>query len=206
LKKKSEKALLTIIGGSLKGEKIVLETEPDVRPTRQQVREAVFQIWAELIQGAVLLDPFAGSGAIVIEALSRGAEEIYASDIRADRLFDLKKKLKSLERKRPGLVEPLRIVLSSADYREAIGEHFASRRKFDLIYLDPPYQSGMGIEAIRLIARYELLNTDGRVMLEVSKRELASIERFLDEDIVFLMKKYHYGETYLFNMCINEDF
>ncbi len=204
MKKNKSNATLTILGGSLKGEKIILQTNDEVRPTRQIVREAVFQIWAERVVESVFLDPFAGSGAVVIEALSRGAEEIYASDIKPDVLFNLRKKLHAIEKKRPGLANPSRFILSSEDYQIALGNHFADRHKFDLIYLDPPYMSGYGLEAIRLIIRYELLDDDGRILLEVSKRERGKVERFIDEEIALLLKKYTYGETYLYHFCLDE--
>lgn len=190
----------------MKGEKIELEIDASIRPTRQQVREAVFQIWADFIEGATLLDPFAGSGAIVLEALSRGADEIYASDIRADYLFNLRKRLHDLGKKRKGLVETRRILISSDDYKEALSIHFASHRKFDLVYLDPPYQSDFGIDAVKLIFRYNLLSENGRIMLETSKREAREVEQFLkDEDNILLLKKYKHGDTYLYHLIINED-
>jgi 16S rRNA (guanine(966)-N(2))-methyltransferase RsmD len=204
VKKKKTKATLTILGGSLKGEKIILQTDDEVRPTRQLVREAVFQIWADRIVESIFFDPFAGSGAVVLEALSRGAEEIYASDIKPDILFSLRKRLRAIEKKRPGLAAPSRIILSAEDYKNTMSSHFADRHKFDLIYLDPPYNSGYGLDAIRLIARYQLLHDDGRILLEVSKRERGSVERFIDEDIALLMKKYTYGETHLYHFCLDE--
>lgn len=205
MKKAKNRSILTILGGGLKGEKIVLQTDEKLRPTRQIVREAAFQIWSDRISGAVFLDPFAGSGAVILEALSRGAGEIYASDVRPDILFDIRKKLRALEKKRPGLADARRIILSSDDFTQTLGMHFEKKQRFDLIYLDPPYNSGFGIEAVRLISRYELLSDDGRILLEVSKREKKQIERFLDEDIVFLLKRYKYGETFLYHFCMNED-
>ena len=201
MKKAKNKATLVISGGALKGEKIVLQTDEKLRPTRQIVREAAFQIWSDRIVGSVFLDPFAGSGAVILEALSRGAGEIYASDVSPDILYDIRKKLKSLGKKRPGLAEASRIMLSSNDVNSAFSTHFMDKRKFDLIYLDPPYASGLGIESVRLISRYELLNDDGRILLEVSKREKNSVKRFLNEEIIFLLKRYKYGETYLYHFC-----
>lgn len=205
MKKQKDTATLTILGGSLKGEKIIVPTNNEVRPTRQKVREAVFQIWADRIVESVFLDPFAGSGAVIIEALSRGAEEIYASDIKPDVLFNLRKRLVAIEKKRPGLANPLRFILSSDDYQIVLANHFADRHKFDLIYLDPPYMSGYGQDAIRLIIRYQLLHDDGRILLEVSKRERSKVEKFIDEDIALLLKKYTYGETILYHFCLEED-
>ncbi|MFH1514132.1 MAG: RsmD family RNA methyltransferase [bacterium] len=206
MNKAKNKAILTILGGALKGEKIYIYTDEKLRPTRQMVREAAFQIWSDRIVGSVFLDPFAGSGAVILEALSRGAGEIYASDIRPDILFDIRKKLRDLERKHPGMAHASRFILSPSDFKSAFSVHFTDKRKFDLIYLDPPYGSGFGIESVRLISRYELLNDDGRIILEVSKREKNSVNSFLDEEVVFLLKQYKYGETYLYHFCLNEDY
>lgn len=207
MKKKSEKAELQIIGGLLKGEIIRIPLINELRPTRAQVREAVFQIWAELINGATFLDPFAGSGAVVIEAISRGADEVYASDINPELLFSLRKKIREIQKKRPIEIGWDRIIVSSEDFREALSEHFVRGRKFDLVYLDPPYGKGFGIEAIRLIERYGLLNPGGRIMLEISKHERHETDVAMDNENFFLLKKYPHGDTYLYHFgLLDEEF
>ena len=205
LKKKSERAELQIIGGLLKGEKISIPIIDGLRPTRAQVREAVFQIWAEYIVGASFMDPFAGSGAIAIEAISRGADEVYASDINPELLFTLRKKLRELQKKRPMEIGWDRIIVSSEDFREALSEHFVKGRKFDLVYLDPPYGKGFGVEAIHLIERYGLLNPAGRIMLEISKRERHGIDAALDNENFVLLKKYPHGDTYLYHFGLLDE-
>jgi 16S rRNA (guanine966-N2)-methyltransferase len=199
LKKKSDKAEIQIIGGLLKGEKITIPLIAELRPTRAQVREAVFQIWAELINGAVFMDPFAGSGAIVLEAISRGAEEVFASDVNPEILFLLRKKLRDLQKRRPMDIGWDRIVVSSEDFREALSEHFVKGRKFDLVYLDPPYSKGYGVEAMHLIERYGLLNPGGRILLEISKHERRETDAAIDSENFFVLKKYPHGDTYLYH-------
>jgi 16S rRNA (guanine966-N2)-methyltransferase len=202
LKIKTETAILQIIGGSLKGVRFNIPVRKDLRPTRSKVREAVFQIWGDLIVGAIFLDPFAGSGAIVLEAASRGADEIHASDINPEILFQLRKKLRGLQKKYPAGVGWERIVVSSADFREALSEHFTIGRKFDLIYLDPPYNTMFGLDAMKLIIRYELLKPNGRVILEISKRERRTIDAEIENLDFVLVKTYSYGDTMLYHLAL----
>ena len=204
--KARKNAQIRILNGLLKGDKYSIQLDTDVRPTSQKVREAAFQIWAEYIEGSVFLDPFTGSGAMVLEALSRGADEIYTSDIRSDYLFNLRKVLSDINKRRHGSIEKDRIIITCEDYRESLSNHFSNRRKFDLVYLDPPYQSGFGIEAVKLIHRYDLMSENGLILLEVSRRETRETNHFLESfESALLLKKYKYGDTYLFHIAIDGD-
>jgi len=197
--------MLQITGGSLKGLRIYIPVREKLRPTRSKVREAVFQIWSEYTVGSMFLDPFAGSGAIALEALSRGADEIHVSDIDPEILFYLRKRLRELQKKYPQGIGWERIVISSADFREAMSEHFTIGRKFDLIYLDPPYNSGFGLEGLKLIIRYGLLKLDGRILLEVSKHERKNIEHEIEKIDCVLLKSYSYGDTFLYHFALSDE-
>lgn len=120
-----------ITGGSLRGR--VIEVPRKARPTEGRVREALFAIWQGKLEGARFLDLFAGSGAVALEAVSRGAERATCleSDLAAVRLAEA-----SARHLTPGRITVKRLSLPGglAD--------FATRHtgKFDLVFADPPYR------------------------------------------------------------------
>lgn len=126
---------LRISAGSLKGR--ALQVPPGARPTEARVREALFSIWLDRIEGARFLDLFAGSGAVGLEALSRGAEHVafVESDRRAARVL-----LRNLERTglSRGAYETITESAPAALLRLA-----DAAERFDLAFADPPYGWGL---------------------------------------------------------------
>ena len=142
---------MRIIAGSAKGHTIQAPKGLDTRPTLDRVRESVFNVLAHRgLYGKRVLDLFSGTGAVAIEALSRGAEKcIRANAIHCkvdDRLQVLPCKLASLGPRLKG-------------------------QRFDLIFSDPPYQKGYIEATIQLVVDYNLLAKDGFLLLEHHKDE-----------------------------------
>lgn len=165
---------MRIITGTAKG--VVLSTLEGeaTRPTGDRVKEALFSMIQFDIEGRRVLDLFAGSGQLGLEALSRGAEHcvfIDESRAAADIVLANAKKTKLFDKCR----------ISSADFA-AFLRGAAGREAFDLIFLDPPYASGYVAQALSLIAEGSLLRAGGRIVCETDngaaplKKELKSEE------------------------------
>lgn len=158
------------------------ENNPDIRPTKDMVREGVFSALGDL-SGKKVLDLFAGSGSMGIEALSRGAESCYFVDKSNAALKVVKQNLLSL-----GISEARTMLM---DYTDAL-EYFISKgMAFDLIIIDPPYASGYYYKIIETIYSHKLISDNGVLLVE-SSGDLS----YDDFDFV-KSKRYHYGKTYV---------
>jgi len=148
---------MRIIAGSHKGHSIVAPPGVGTRPTSDRVRENVFNILGPL-DGATVLDLYAGSGAMGLEALSRGAVQAVFVD-------DDRDAVKAIERN----LDKLRL-RATVLCRDAIAVLASEKRKYDLVLVDPPYDMYSDIEP--KLARYlpSVLGEDGVVVLETNAR------------------------------------
>ena len=149
---------MRIIAGTLKGRRLDAPDWPGLRPTSDKLRETLFNVLAPRIDGARVIDGYAGSGAVGIEALSRGASHVtfVERDPRAVRLIE--------ENLRRCQVSD-RYAIIRARFEEA------ARRLglFDLVFLDPPY--GADTLATALDAAGALLTPEGVLVIEHAKRD-----------------------------------
>lgn len=120
---------IRVASGAMKGRK--LEVPPGIRPTEQKVREALFSIWGERLAEATLLDLFAGSGAVAIEAISRGALSTTLVESNRSVVAALERNMALLP---PG---SYRLLVLPAE--RAIAELTRQAARFDLVFADPPY-------------------------------------------------------------------
>jgi 16S rRNA (guanine(966)-N(2))-methyltransferase RsmD len=150
---------MRVIAGIYKGRRLKTLEGLSVRPTSDRLRETLFNILAPRIEGAHLADVCAGSGAIGIEALSRGAGHVtfIESSLKAARVIS--ENLRNLGIKRD-------FELMNRDVIRAL-KHFASgKRRFDILYFDPPYASDLYTPVMWLIAKSDLLAADGVAIVE----------------------------------------
>lgn len=152
---------LRIIGGEWRGRKLRFPDAPNLRPTPDRVRETIFNWLAPMINGAHCLDLFAGSGALGLEALSRGAA--------FTTFVDSHNKVTST------LNEHLDI-LKSKDHAEVLqmdGVKFlkGSSQKYDLVFLDPPYHLDFMQKVIPLLEENKWLADNAMLYLEIEKRQ-----------------------------------
>ncbi|NNL67889.1 MAG: 16S rRNA (guanine(966)-N(2))-methyltransferase RsmD [Myxococcales bacterium] len=152
---------LRVTGGQLGGRKLRVPKGDRVRPTSDRVREAVFARIGDL-SGARVLDAFAGSGALAIEALSRGAREAVLVERAQAVLAVLRDNVAQL-----ALESSTRIV--RGDARRVLERLAKAGERFDWIFLDPPYGADF-LPEILTHAR-ALLPEGGRIVLEASKRD-----------------------------------
>jgi 16S rRNA (guanine966-N2)-methyltransferase len=122
---------MRVIAGTYGGRRLQAPPGTDTRPTADRVREALFSILGERVLGARVLDLFAGSGALGIEALSRGAAEATFVDKAAPAIRAIGANLEALGA--DGL-------LVRAEARRFLGGASRSARSYDLVFLDPPYR------------------------------------------------------------------
>jgi 16S rRNA (guanine966-N2)-methyltransferase len=165
---------LRIIGGKLKGRKLLPLKGMDLRPTADRVKEAIFDILQNYIRGKRVLDLFAGTGALGIEALSRGACQAVFVEGSARSRAILFKNIEAC-----GLQG--QAVVVGREVREGIKILEKRGENFDLVFLDPPYGKGLARHALQAISRGSLLAPRAWIVAEHSSSEnldsVPSLER-----------------------------
>ncbi|MCK9173899.1 MAG: 16S rRNA (guanine(966)-N(2))-methyltransferase RsmD [Desulforhopalus sp.] len=164
---------MRIISGLAKGRR--LQTPPlqqqkqfEIRPTSDRAREALFSILGDAVAGAVVLDLFAGCGALGLEALSRGAKTVVFVEKNTPALRLIKQNvlnvLNSISRKQQaGEVRLLQQDLRQPLQFEELSEEM---RRFDIILADPPYDTGLSSHILGEIAARDILTRRGILVLE----------------------------------------
>ncbi|HSD88236.1 MAG TPA: 16S rRNA (guanine(966)-N(2))-methyltransferase RsmD [Kofleriaceae bacterium] len=151
---------MRIVGGNLRGRVLRAPAGMDTRPTSEKVREAIFNILPD-VEGLEVLDLYAGSGALGIEALSRGAEFATFVDKGKPALTALKANLNDL-----GLEDRAKVVSGDA---VGLAAKLIGQRPWMLVFLDPPYQSDL---AIRAATALQNLSDDAIVVIEHDRRHV----------------------------------
>jgi 16S rRNA (guanine(966)-N(2))-methyltransferase RsmD len=149
-----------IIAGEGKGRRLKAPRGLDTRPTAARVRQTLFDILAARLPGCRFLDAFAGSGAVGLEALSRGAALVVFVESAAGAVAALRANADALARA-GGKVRVLR-----QDARAALAALADAGESFDVIYVDPPYASDLYEKALEQAGRNGLLGEDGVVVAE----------------------------------------
>lgn len=181
---------MRISAGAAKGRKVIFKKAfikkgdaDELRPTSAKVRQAIFNIIGGRIIDAVFLDLYAGTGAVGIEALSRGAGRVIFIDDNSDRVNIIKEIVERFGFKdRAGVIK-----------NKALNYIKKSGSVFDIIFVDPPYASDEINTILPLIDETDILSDNGIVIAEHSSR------RVLPQEMGRLrfQKKYQYGDTSL---------
>ena len=150
---------MRVISGSARGRKLKEPGGFKIRPTSDKVKESVFNIIQFDVEGRRVLDLFAGSGQYGIEALSRGARSAVFVDSASESVKLVKENLKLC-----GFSE-----LSSVYARDAL-KFLDSDEKYDLIFIDPPYDTTLAVRAVEKIVEFDKLNING-IMISESKAD-----------------------------------
>jgi len=147
---------LRIVSGSARGTKLVCPEGLSVRPTHDRVKEALFSMLNTKPVGAHVLDLFAGSGALGLEALSRGAEHAVFVDVAASSLSAARANAEKAH------------LSNRASFFQTDYVHFLENTedRFDIIFMDPPYFEGFLLPALQIIAERKLLREDGLIYCE----------------------------------------
>lgn len=147
---------MRVISGKARGLKLISPAGNNTRPTLDRVKEALFSMLLPYLNGASVLDLFAGSGALGIEALSRGADKAIFVDSSKVSIECVKKNLAAAKLENFATV----INSSSENYLKKCTE------KFDIIFLDPPYAQSLYEDTLLLIEKNNLLSESGIIVIE----------------------------------------
>lgn len=175
---------MRIIAGSARGRRLTTADGNETRPTLDRVKESIFGILQFEIAGQPVLDLFAGSGSLGLEALSRGASFCVFVDRRLNCVNIIRENVDKL-----GF--GARANVRQADYVAAIAEMRGEGNKFKFVFLDPPYHSGFGVEAARRLIGTDML-LDG-AMLVIEDKE--AVKNRPGEYMVVDVRKY--GDTFV---------
>jgi 16S rRNA (guanine966-N2)-methyltransferase len=155
---------MRITGGAKRGRKLVSWEEEGIRPMRDFVRTALFNILADLVPGSRFLDLFCGTGSVGLEALSRGAAECVFVDSFTGACGIVRRNLNALD-----LLKQGRVI--KADFSEGIDRLVKRGRKFDLVFVGPPYGKGLATAALDSLGEGLLLADGALIVTEVHKKE-----------------------------------
>lgn len=151
--------MLNVIAGSAGGLRLKTIDSDKTKPTLGRVKEPMFSMIASYLTGATVLDLFAGSGSLGIEALSRGAEKCYFNDNQQNCCKITQENLVFT-----GLAD--RAQVKKADFSQALEAYKREKVAFDIVFLDPPYGMNYYDEVIDTILRNKLLAENGIIVAE----------------------------------------
>lgn len=173
--------MIRIIQGLYKGRSLKIPDSKITRPTMNIVRQAIFNIIQFDIKNTVCLDLFSGSGALGIEALSRGAKKVYFNDVDKTIYKLILDNLNSIKIKKEDFQ------LDNLDYLSWIKKYTGS--KLDIVFLDPPYNKINNIDVINLLIKNMALSPTSIIVTE-QKQKNQQVEGFK-------LSEYCYSEKYV---------
>ena len=182
--------MLRIITGTAKGKKLKTLEGEATRPTSERIKEAIFSALQFDIEGRRVLDLFAGSGQMGLEAMSRGAESAMFVDSAREAVDIVKENART-----SGFIDKSRYLVS--DWRNYIRKA-SGKAVYDLVFIDPPYAMQCCAEAVKRLLEAGLLANGAIVVLESGEEEIdhESFEKFE------VVKSTHYGKKSFVNILL----
>ena len=150
---------MRVISGSARGLKLKSPEGLNTRPTADRIKESLFNIISPYIYDSTFLDLFSGSGAIGIEALSRGAKEASFVDFDINSINIIKTNISLSKFEQKSTIYNLNVL-------DAIDKLSTENKKFDIIFLDPPYNKGLLLPTLKKIEEHKILKDDGFIICE----------------------------------------
>lgn len=177
------KVTMRVIGGKYRGKKLIPPKNDDIRPTMDKARESLFNMLQYYIYESSFLDLFSGSGAVSIEAISRGASLVTLVEKSRESIKTINANLNLIADEK-GKAE-----LINSD---VINYLQISKAKFDIIFADPPYAYEKTNQIIELISTRKLLEDDGVVIIETDKKENLVIpnDMYIDKEKIYSISKF----------------
>ena len=162
---------MRIISGKARGTKLYTLEGENTRPTLDRVRESLFNIIHSKIEDSIILDLFAGSGAIGLEFASRGAKKVYMCD-------NSRKAIEIINKNVDKTHMQDKIELFNYDFKTAISK--VKEEKVDIVYLDPPYKTNYIQQALNDLLTLNIINDETLIIAETDELEkvLQEIESF----------------------------
>ena len=174
---------MRIISGKARGTKLYTLEGEITRPTLDRVKESLFNIIQEKILGSSFLDVFSGSGAIGLEAASRGAKKVFLCEKDKNAIEVIEKNIEKTH---------LEVTLYETSYEKMLEN---LDEKLDIIYIDPPYKTNLVYEAVNKLINLNLLKSDSLIIVETDEEE--RVEQALKNLNVKIIDKRKYGRVHL---------
>jgi len=187
---------LRIIGGEKKGKKLLSVKGMKTRPTKDRMREALFNILSSRIADSNVLDLFAGTGALGIEALSRGASSAIFVDKDGDALSVIEKNLRSCGFEDRSKIFRCNILINLKCLRTVL-------KPFDIVFMDPPYESDCVYQSLVNLKQSGALKKGSIIIVEHSPKEPAPSDLFGFE--IFDQRRYGRALFSFFHFIISTD-
>jgi len=171
-----------VVAGKYRGKKLKEFNLDSTRPTLDRVKESIFNLIQFDVQGAVVLDLFSGTGALGIEAISRGAKKTYLIDSNPQAIKIITENLKGINED---------YVIKNTDAFSFL----KGKETFDIVLLDPPYATDLGLKAIDYLIKNHKINEDGIIIFETSAQF-----NFNFEYPNYEVSKRKYGTVYVYKI------
>lgn len=179
---------MRIISGTARGTKLYTLEGQTTRPTLDRVKESLFNIIQNEIIDSNFLDVFSGSGAIGLEAASRGAKKVILCDKSKDAINVIKKNIEKTHLKE-------KVELFNLDYETLLKTKI--KEKMDIIYIDPPYNSDFAIKSVEYIINQKLVNENSTIIIETDNEDKI-LEELKKTDIEIVDKRRYGRATLIF--------
>ena len=177
---------MRIIGGTARGTKLYTLNGENTRPTLDRVKESLFNIIQNEIIDANVLDLFSGSGAIGLEAVSRGARKSILCDKEKQAIEIIRKNVQKTHMEQ-------KVEIYNLDFKKILKEKI--KEKQDIIFLDPPYKTDYITQALELIYEEQLIDAQSIIIIETDEEE--RIIKNIDNEKFEIYDKRKYGRAYL---------
>lgn len=174
---------MRVIAGKFKGRRLYAPQGDKIRPTYDRVKETMFNSMQFEIPGAVVLDLFAGTGALGIEAASRGAASVVLVDQDEYAAALIRKNIERMN-------NPEEIEVVQNSFQNAV-KMFQHSKKFDIVFIDPPYNNQLYVEALDTLIKMEVLQENALLVLEMN----IDCDIEVDADLFKLWKAKDIGST-----------
>ena len=175
---------MKVISGIYKGRLLDGYTMNGTRPTMDRVKESLFAMIQNKVKDSIILDLFSGSGNLGIEAISEGAKEAYLVDYNKKATKTIENNLKKLE------INNCKVL--TMDYLKALDYLKNENKLFDIIFLDPPYQTNYIEKSIQKILELNILNEEGIIVCETDQ-----LNKIYQDTRLSVIKEKKYGDKYI---------
>ena len=153
---------MRIISGKARGTKLYTLDGENTRPTLDRVKESLFNIIQSKINDCIFLDVFSGSGAIGLEAASRGAKKVILCDSSKEAIQIIKKNIAKTHTEE-------QIELYHTSSQELLENKI--KEKVDIVYIDPPYKTNLAFESVKIILDKKIINKNSIMIIETDEVE-----------------------------------
>jgi len=174
---------MRIVAGKYRGKKLKDFELESTKPTLDKVKESIFNLIQFDVVGAVVLDLFSGTGALGVEAISRGASTVHMVEKNLQAVKIVKENLNGIEGD---------FKVYCKDYLDFLN---SINIKFDIVLLDPPYNTDYGINAIKVLTEKNLLNDNAIIIFETAENKEIDFA-----NLPFEIKKKKYGKVSVYKL------